>query len=72
MGERFSAGLKLRYGRTGEFLDGEKLWRLLRGHESTVGPTSETGSDMSVLYEIKGSSAQFWGIFLGLRYHIGG
>ncbi len=72
MGERISADLKLRYGRTGEFLDGENTWRLLRGHESTVGPTSETGSDMPVLYEIKGSPAQFWGISLGLRYQFGG
>ena len=72
MGERFSAGLKLRYGRTAEFLDGENDWRLLRGHESTVGPTSGTGNDMPVLYEIKGSPSHFWGISLGLRYHVGG
>ena len=72
MGERFSAGLKLRYGRTGEFLDGENLWSLLRGHESTVGPTSGTGYDSPVQYEIKGSPAHFWGISLGLRYRIGG
>ena len=72
MDARFSAGMKLRYGRTGEFLDGENHWRLLRGHESTVGPTPGTGSDMPVQYEIKGSPARFWGITLGLRYHIGG
>ncbi len=72
MTERFSAGLKLRYGRTGEFLDGENQWRLLRGHESTVGPASGTGYDMPVLYEIKGSRSDFWGVSLGLRYHIGG
>lgn len=72
MGDRFSAGLNLRYGGSGEFLDGENPWRLLRGHESTVGPTSATGNDMPVLYEIKGSPSYFWGISLGLRYHIGG
>lgn len=72
MDERFSAGLKLRYGSVGEFLDGENPWRLLRGHESTVGPTSRTGYDMPVQYEIKGSPSHFWGISLGLRYHIGG
>ena len=72
MSGRFSAGLKLRYGRTAEFLDGENDWRLLRGHESTVGPTSGTGYDMPVQYEIKGSPSRFWGISLGLRYHIGG
>lgn len=71
MDERFSAGLKLRYGRVGEFLDGENPWRLLRGHESTVGPTSGTGYDMPVQYEIKGSPSHFWGLTLGLRYHIG-
>lgn len=70
--ERFSAGLKLRYGSVGEFLDGENPWRLLRGHESTVGPTSGTGYDMPVQYEIKGSSSHFWGISLGLRFRIGG
>lgn len=72
VGERFSAGLKLRYGRTAEFLDGENDWRLLRGHESTVGPTSATGSGLPVQYEIKGSPAHFWGISLGMRYHLGG
>lgn len=71
-GSRLSAGLKLRYGSVGEFLDGENPWRLLRGHESTVGPTSGTGYDMPVQYEIKGSPSHFWGISLGLRYHIGG
>ncbi|MDD9948899.1 MAG: hypothetical protein OXU48_05140 [candidate division Zixibacteria bacterium] len=70
--ERFSAGVKLRYGSVGEFLDGENPWRLLRGHESTVGPTSGTGYDMPVQYEIKGSPSHFWGISLGLRYRIGG
>ena len=70
--DRFSAGLKLRYGRTGEFLDGENAWRALRGHESTVGPTPATGYDMPVQYEVKGSSAHFWGVSLGLQYHIGG
>lgn len=70
--ERFSAGLKLRYGSVGEFLDGENPWRLLRGHESTVGPTSGTGYDMPIQYEITGSPSHFWGISLGLRYRIGG
>lgn len=72
MDDRFSVDLKLRYGRTGEFLDDENQWRLLRGHESTVGPTPATGSDMPVQYEIKGSPSRFWGITLGLRYHIVG
>ncbi len=72
VGDLFSAGLKLRYGRSGEFLDGENQWRLLRGHESTVGPTSGTGYDMPVQYEIKGGSSHFWGVSLGLRYHLGG
>ncbi len=71
MGDRFSAGLKLRYGRSGEFLDGENQWRLLRGHESTVRPTSGTGYDMPVQYEIKGGGSHFWGVSLGLRYHLG-
>ena len=70
--DRLSAGLNLRYGRSGEFLAGENPWRLLRGHESTVGPTSGTGHDMPVQYEIKGSPSHFWGMSLGLRYHIGG
>lgn len=72
MSERFSAGLKLRYGRTGEFLDGENPWRLLRGHESTVGPTSGTGYDMPVQYEITGGASHFWGLSLVLQYQIGG
>ncbi len=72
MSKRFSTGLKLRYGRTAEFLDGEKQWRLLRGHESTVGPTPGTGYDMPVQYEIKGNPSRFWGISLDMRYHIGG
>ncbi len=72
LGERFTAGLKLRYGRSGEFLDGENQWRLLRGHESTVGPDSGTGYDMPVQYEIKGSGSHFWGVSLGLRYHLRG
>lgn len=70
--KRISAGLQLRYGRTGEFLDGENPWRLLRGHESTVGPTTGTGSELPVQYEIKGSPAHFWGVSLGLRYLVGG
>ena len=72
MDDRLSADLKFRYGWTGEFLAGENQWRLLRGHESIVGPTPGTGSDMPVQYEIKGSPAHFWGITLGLRYHIAG
>ena len=72
VGDLLSAGLKLRYGRSGEFLDGENQWRLLRGHESTVGPTSGTGYDMPVQYEIKGGGSHFWGVSLGLRYHLGG
>jgi opacity protein-like surface antigen len=71
MDDRLSAGLKLRYGRVGEFMDGENPWRLLRGHESTVGPTSGTGYDMPIHYEIMGSPSHFWGVTLGLRYRIG-
>ena len=70
--DRFSAGLKLRYGSVGEFVEGEIPWRVVRGHEPTVGPASGTGYDMPLQYEIKGSPSHFWGISLELRYQIGG
>lgn len=71
MDSRLSAGLKMRYGRTGEFLDGDNPWRLLRGHESTVGPTPGTGYDMPVHYQITGDASYFWGISMNLRCYFG-
>ena len=39
MSERFSVGLKFRYGDSfDDFENGDNAWKPLRGHESTVGP----------------------------------
>ena len=67
--ERFSVGLKLRYGDSfSDFKDGDNAWKLLRGHDSTVGPTTATGANLPVRYAIRADDLNFWGISLNLKY----
>ena len=67
--ERFSVGLKFRYGDSfSDFKDGDNAWKLLRGHDSTVGPTTATGANLPVRYAIRADDLNFWGISLNLKY----
>ena len=68
--ERFSVGLKLRYGDSlSDFEDGDNAWKPLRGHASTVGPTPATGSNLPIRYAIQADDLSFWGVSLNLKYY---
>ena len=69
--ERFSVGLKLRYGDAlDDFEDGGHAWKPLRGHASTLGPTAETGANLPILYDIEAEELRFWGISLSFKYRL--
>lgn len=66
LSEQLMAGIKLRYGNAfGDFSDGDKAWKPLRSHESTVGP-----GGAPVRYGIDADGLGFWGISLSLRYYL--
>ena len=67
--ERFSVGLKFRYGDAfGDFDDGDNAWKPLRGHASTVGPPETPGNNLPIRYAIQADDLSFWGISLNLKY----
>ena len=68
--ERFSVGLKFRYGDTfNNFKDGDNAWKPLRGHASTVGPPGTPGGDLPIRYAIQAKNLSFFGISLNLKYY---
>ena len=70
-GERFFAGIKLRYGGAlGDFEDGDNPWKPLRGHASTVGPPGEPGGDLPVRYGITVGGLNFWGVSVVLNHYL--
>ena len=67
--ERFSVGLKFRYGNTfDDFEDGDNAWKPLRGHASTVGPPGTPGGNLPIRYAIQADDLGFLGISLNLKY----
>ena len=67
--ERFSVGLKLRYGGAfGDFEDGDNAWKPLRGHASTVGPPGTPGHNLPIRYDIQADDLSFFGISLNFKY----
>ena len=69
LSERFSVGIKLRYGGAlDDFKDGDNEWKPLRGHASTVGPPGKPGDNLPVRYGITAGDLNFWGISLDLEY----
>ncbi len=67
--ERFSAGLKFRYGDAfNDFEDGNNAWKPLRGHASTVGPPGTPGAALPIRYTIKSNDLSFFGISLNFKY----
>ena len=68
--ERFSVGLKFRYGNTfDDFEDGNNAWKPLRNHASTVGRPGTPGGNLPVRYAIQADDLSFWGISLNLKYY---
>ncbi len=64
LSKRFLAGIKLRYGSAfDDFSDGDKSWKPLRDHASTVGP-----GGAPVRYGIEADALGFWGVSLSLKY----
>ena len=69
LSQEFSVGLKFRYGDAfSDFEDGNKPWKPLRGHASTVGPPGTPGANLPVRYAIQADNLSFWGISLNLKY----
>ena len=69
LSQKFSVGLKFRYGDAfSDFEDGNKPWKPLRGHASTVGPPGTPGANLPVRYAIQADNLSFWGISLNLKY----
>ncbi|MDE0485488.1 MAG: outer membrane beta-barrel protein [Nitrospira sp.] len=67
--ERFSTGLKFRYGDTfSDFEDGNNAWKTLRGHASTVGPPGTPGAALPIRYDIEAKDLSFFGISLNFKY----
>lgn len=69
LSQQFSVGLKFRYGDAfDDFEDGNKPWKPLRGHASTVGPPGTPGANLPIRYAIQADNLSFWGISLNLKY----
>lgn len=65
--ERQALTIKFRYGDAfGDFADGDKAWRPLRGHESTAAPNGAP-----IRYGIDATNFGFWSVSLGYKFFIG-
>ncbi|MCY3727689.1 MAG: outer membrane beta-barrel protein [Nitrospira sp.] len=68
--ERFSVGLKFRYGNAfDDFKDENNAWKSLRGHTSTVGRPGTPGYNLPIRYAIQANDLSFWGLSLNLKYY---